>query len=162
MMSLESGIFRKKTKWISGIVTFPILVFLILTIITPIFERTIDRVVPMLMLAFGYITVPDLPSTIQEQMTFGNMFSFLAQQEGNAIYILIVTVAFFCLAAPIFRSIVLDLMWILPFSMSTDSNNDGLTIVLPQQLSIAERPMQSFLPVASAASLMHWRFGYLQ
>eukprot|EP00956_Cyclotella_meneghiniana_P026530 scaffold57510_cov58-Cyclotella_meneghiniana.AAC.4 len=60
-------------------------------------------------------------------MTFGNILSFLAQQEGNAIYIMIATVAFFCLAAPIFRSIVLDLMWYLPTPISSASNNNDIT-----------------------------------
>ena len=49
----------------------------------------------------------------------------MAQQEGNAIYIMIFVVAFFCVAAPVFRSTMLDLMWILPLSMSADSNNGG-------------------------------------
>ena len=38
---------------------------------------------------------------------------------------MIFVVAFFCVAAPVFRSIMLDLMWILPLSMSEDSNNGG-------------------------------------
>ena len=66
-----AGMFRKKTKWISGMLHFPFFVFLFLSIIAPIFERTVDGVLPMIMSAFGNITVPDpeicFPSWLNEK-----------------------------------------------------------------------------------------------
>lgn len=123
----QSGVtalkFRSRTKWLAALIALPILPILIVTYVVPLFERTIDGVLPMLVSVFGWINVLDPPSKIVQPLTYDQIFVFLGTEEGSGVWIMITTVVLFALAVPTFRSVAFDLMWYLPSSASLSDRN---------------------------------------
>ena len=108
---------RDKTKWVTALLTIPILPFLITSYVVPLFERYINGVLPMLITLFGWI--PSMNGEIIQPIAYSEILTFLI--DANA-WIMVLTVIIFVLAAPTLRSMMLDLMWYMPSSFSLVSN----------------------------------------
>lgn len=108
--------FRTKVFWLSGLLTLPILVLLIVTVVVPLFEKNINGVFPFLLYGFGWIPAADLAPILVE-VDYGDILKYVTDVQGGGAKFMAATIVIFVIVFPFFRAPVLDLMW-LPKSMT--------------------------------------------
>jgi len=106
---------KGKIFWfLVGISTLSTLGFLVASIVIPLFEKSIDGVLPFLFYGFGWIEAPDLAPVIQE-IHYGTVIDYVTAVQGTGAKFMAATIIIFVLAMPFMRAPVLDLL-LLPES----------------------------------------------